>query len=125
MAWIDCRDNPFRGDVYVALGTMSAIAEPPSRIEPRQTLQVSPNPAFGWVRVSYALGVASRVRIDVYDCSGRDVQTLLDADEPAGDNALYWDPRRLPNGSPLSGIYFITLTTPQAETSTKLAIVGE
>jgi hypothetical protein len=64
---------------------------------------IFPSPAFSAVTIPLSLAQPGRVRIDVYDLSGRMVSTVANADMSAGRQNLVWsltgnDGRPLPSG---------------------------
>jgi hypothetical protein len=59
----------------------------------------SPNPFNAAVRVSFALPLAGRTRLQVHDELGRRVATLLDWQLPAGFHRISWTPAGLPAGT--------------------------
>ncbi|UCG43448.1 MAG: hypothetical protein JSU73_02200 [candidate division WOR-3 bacterium] len=66
-------------------------------------LSVCPCPAAGPVVVRYAVASLTRVRVTVYDASGRKVHSLVDGCETAGVHTVTWhgrdgSGRRLPEG---------------------------
>jgi hypothetical protein len=67
-----------------------------------------PNPFNPSTVIPYRLAVNSKIRLKVYDMLGRDVVTLADRFERAGDHSVSFDGSNLP-----SGVYFYRL---QAET---------
>jgi len=66
----------------------------------------SPNPFTADTALEFALPTAERVLIEVYDISGRLVNTLVDGSLPAGSNRVIWDGRDSSGAPVASGIYF-------------------
>lgn len=93
--------------------------EPGSRV---LRLRASPNPVIHAGRVSYTLRAPSRVRLTVHDVSGRTIDTLVDAFQPAGDHTRLWAPEvagaALPNG-----IYWLRLEAGGEVGVSKLLVV--
>jgi hypothetical protein len=63
-----------------------------------------PNPFNPSTIVKFNLEKSSRITIDIFDCTGEKIQTLLDGIEPSGIHELKWDAV-----NQASGIYFIRL----------------
>lgn len=63
-----------------------------------------PNPFYGNTTITYHLGMAENVRLDVYDVLGRRVAALIDAWQPAGVHTA-----RLEGGDLAPGTYFYRL----------------
>lgn len=69
-------------------------------------LNVYPNPASNGITISYNLNTKSHIRLDLFDLSGRKVDTVLPTTEKtAGEHSLSLDVENLPNG-----VYFVRLT---------------
>ena len=57
------------------------------------------------------LAAADRVRVEIFDVTGRRVVTLLDRQLPAGEHGVKWSGLDR-NGAPeASGVYFYRVTT--------------
>lgn len=90
------------------LGVVDDLAQP----DPVMLgLQTRCNPIVGNSRLDYELPFPARVRLHVYDASGRIVSTLVDADRPAGRYSVGWPAS---HNQPLlpAGIYFARLGLP-------------
>ena len=81
----------------------------------------APNPFSRSTRIRYSLANASRVRLRVYDLSGRLVATFVDADMEAGHHELVWHGtsgrRQMP-----AGVYFIRLQTGETDVVERVLI---
>ena len=99
----------------LALGPGAGVDVPP--VEPATSFALgamTPNPASGTARVSYALPQASRVRIEVIDTRGRRVATLVDGELPSGRHEAVWNGRG--DAGPVApGLYFLRLLAPGVE----------
>jgi photosystem II stability/assembly factor-like uncharacterized protein len=87
-------------DLPVAVGP----SQPPRRMAlsaPR------PNPARGAIECVLKLPEAARVRVAVFDASGRRIVELLDAALPAGDHAVRWAGRDRRGRPTAAGAYFV------------------
>ena len=63
-----------------------------------------PNPFNSSTVISYRLKVESKVKLTIYDVAGRELKTLLNQRQPAGERSVTFDAADLP-----SGIYFYQL----------------
>ncbi|MCA9735865.1 T9SS type A sorting domain-containing protein, partial [candidate division KSB1 bacterium] len=63
-----------------------------------------PNPFNPVTRFRYSLGSGSRVGLRVYDMLGREVATLVNEFQQAGEHSVLFDAQAL-----ASGVYFIKL----------------
>ncbi|MBS1904904.1 MAG: choice-of-anchor D domain-containing protein [Bacteroidetes bacterium] len=79
----------------------------------------TPNPAGRVVTIPYELGLAARVRIELYDQLGRHIRTLLDADRGIGKHTLSASLNDLPNGE-----YYYVLESLEYRATQKLILVG-
>lgn len=59
-----------------------------------------PNPFSGQTELEYGLTEATYVRLEVFDLTGRHIQTLVDGQRPAGRHRVSFD-----SGSLASGLY--------------------
>jgi hypothetical protein len=77
-----------------------------------------PNPANPSTTISYTLPAATNIRLQIFDCRGRLVQTLLQTSLKAGSYTHSF------NGSNLSsGVYLVRLTTATQMLSQKLVLI--
>ena len=77
-----------------------------------------PNPFNNITNLKYGLPAASRVSIQVYDLSGRLVETLIDKKQSAGNHFVIWDGR---NAS--SGVYIVRMNTAEFTNVQKLILL--
>jgi len=113
----------FDADVAVAVGTGGAImrtnnggwltAVPPwspaSGATAAASLRTCPNPFNPRTTIAFAMPVAGRARLRVYDVAGRLVRTLTDAEFLAGDHLTTWDGKDSAGRTMSSGVYFAGL----------------
>lgn len=72
--------------------------------------QNRPNPFSQSTTIRFALPVASRVRLDIFDTQGRRVRTLADGQWAAGYQNVDWDKRNESGGIVRPGVYLYRLT---------------
>lgn len=77
-----------------------------------------PNPFSGSVRISYQVPAAGRVRVEVFDVSGRSVATLIDAEQQPGNSTAIWNAHGL-----AAGIYLVRATLPGGASTDKLMLL--
>jgi hypothetical protein len=85
--------------VTVASGVGDVVAPPAFALG-----QNFPNPFVQSTVVRYAIPRAGRVSLQVFDVAGREVATLADGVQPAGEYTVRWNP-----GALKSGTYFYRL----------------
>ena len=79
---------------------------------------VAPNPFNGSARILFEVQHAATVHAAVYDYTGKQVQTIINRNLPAGNSSLQWD------GTELSpGMYYLMITVGNAAPMVKKAIV--
>jgi len=88
----------------VGLGAMpTSITEPIRIADPVSYLTARnyPNPFNPTTMINYSIPTAGTVKVNVFDITGREVTTLVNSYQAAGEYAVQWDAARQP-----SGIYF-------------------
>jgi flagellar hook assembly protein FlgD len=85
-------------------------------------VRVAPNPAVHATRISYSLESPARVRLTVHDVAGRTVDTLVDAQRPAGEHVESWTPSDDAGSRLPSGIYWLRLRANGSTTTSKLLV---
>lgn len=98
-------------DLFYLTGVPS-LAVPDAAPEAAGLRAPAPNPFTGSMSLRYALTRAGRLRIAVYDVSGRSVRTLLDEQRLAGEGVAAWDGADDAGRTLDTGIYFVRLTAP-------------
>lgn len=71
-----------------------------------------PNPVQGEATITYQLPSTGEVVLKAYDMLGREVRTLVEGIERAGNHSLTWDARDNAGLQLASGVYMITLQAP-------------
>jgi hypothetical protein len=109
VAWTDTR-NGTDADVF-ALQVLEAgtLDVPPQ--DPRATTFASPrpNPARGPITLRFTLGREAKMRLSIFDPSGRRVRDLASGARPAGEHALEWDLRDQDGRAVRAGLYLARL----------------
>jgi FlgD Ig-like domain/FG-GAP-like repeat/FG-GAP repeat len=77
-----------------------------------------PNPFNPSTAISYQLSMFSSVTLKIYDVLGREVKTLVDERENAGQHVVHWDGTNQHGRHVTSGVYFyqISVTTKDGKT---------
>jgi hypothetical protein len=108
---------PGRAILYWAEPRTGIAGPPVAFCGPRTALRAQPNPLDRRTELAYDLTRAGTVRIDVYDASGRLVQTLGNGPQAAGSHRTYWDAGSVPEG-----VYFCRLVTARDRQELKLVV---
>ncbi len=81
-----------------------------------------PNPFAAETTISFTLETNEMVRVNIYDQSGRLVNTLINNNLPAGNNEITWNGTDHSGRSLASGIYFYHIETVNQSSSGKLIL---
>jgi hypothetical protein len=109
-----CHDNCIPYEGYAVVSASASIAHGGSEAPLEFRLaSVSPNPFRVMTDIVYAVpstnGLSS-VGVSIYDCRGRHVRTLTDAEMPAGIHHTAWDGKDHRGNAMSSGIYYCEAT---------------
>jgi subtilisin family serine protease len=85
-------------------------------------LNVRPNPLRTRVSLAYAVPVAGRVSIKVYDATGRVVRDLVSQNMAAGRYSVTWDGSAANGKRVANGVYFCQLTTAVGARQQKIVV---
>lgn len=93
-------------DLNFTIQSQSGVAE--SLIPAVTSLEANyPNPFFRSTVIPYGLRADSRVRVDIFDVTGRLVRSLVDRDDTAGLRQITWDGTDGGGGRVASGVYLV------------------
>jgi len=81
-------------------------------------LSAAPNPFNPATTLRYEMPYAAHVTLQIFDISGREVATLMDAQREAGTHNLTWDAGHLP-----SGVYFALIQVGDYSATQKLMLM--
>ncbi len=101
-----------------AAGIEDETAAAPLRLDPGH-----PNPFRESTTISYRTPGAGRVKICVYDASGRLVRSLIDTVQPPGSHAVVWDGRDEAGRYVPSGVYFYRLAAAGGDDTRRLVVI--
>jgi hypothetical protein len=107
---------------------VASIAVPTDRLATTSTaVRGYPNPARDHVSIRFHVapttGSTGRVRVVIYDLTGRRINQLFDGELPAGEQSLAWACRSDKGSAVGPGIYNVILDGPSGRSVTQLAIV--
>ena len=89
----------------------------------RLSLGIAPNPVLGRARLFWQLPEPGRVRLQIYDATGRLVRTLIQAELPAGRFSAVWDMTDDSGRQVANGIYLYRLETANRTLTTKAVLM--
>ncbi len=84
---------------------------------------IAPNPFRTQLAIQLANAHAQRVRLRVYDLSGRLVRRLIDGDEPAGRRLVTWDGRDTQGHLAAAGVYIVRLEANEVQMSRRVQLL--
>ena len=111
-------------DVYLiktdSLGLVVGIQEQDRELktEKRKSLQNQPNPFHGSTLISYSVSGSAHVALQVFDITGRLVETLVNETQESGPYQVQWNSKDNP-----SGIYFCRLQTGNFTDTKKMTLL--
>lgn len=117
------------GDTFVAFLGGKHLADLPGkgndgeRGKESLALRVRPNPLNPKAEISFVLAQAGRVRIALYDLSGRLVATVLDESRAAGAHTVSWEGRSDRSRRVASGVYFLKIQARQGEDVQRVTVL--
>lgn len=82
-----------------------------------------PNPSTGGTSIRYELPYSQRVRMAVYDASGRQVKILFDTVASAGGHEAFWDGTDSKGDAVSSGIYFCRMESGGFAETNRIALI--
>jgi hypothetical protein len=110
---------PDKGDVVLRKSTATAVIHTGGAVPSRTTLmQNYPNPFNPSTVIRYSLSRPEEVSLRLFDMYGRELATLVQGSQAAGEHKVMWEPGLLP-----SGIYFCRLRTGSAMETKRLTLV--
>ncbi|HVP57112.1 MAG TPA: C1 family peptidase [bacterium] len=108
---------------FVLWGSMSGVTPDAVSVPREVTLRVTEgNPVTAASQIVYGVPSPMRVRIAVYDVSGRVLGNLIDTTSQAGYNSLAWSEFERRAGHLSAGIYFIRLDAEAGARSAKVVV---
>ena len=81
-------------------------------------VNVSVNPVTDTAALNFSTPVAGHASVQVFDLSGRTVDTLVNEEVVAGNHSVNWTPESIS-----SGVYFVRLTTTAGTVSTQAMVL--
>jgi len=110
-----------KGEIFLTSSgafTITGLKQTNKKIPSRYILKQNyPNPFNPSTMISYQLAKNSKVLLKIYDASGREIKTLLNKQQPAGEHTITFNARDLS-----SGIYFYRLITDKGFVQTRKLI---
>jgi len=100
-------------DDFEILAHLTSGVEPQAGGPPRfALLGASPNPLTGAGRFAFMLPAEGKVRLALYDVSGRQLRLLADGQRAGGRSELLWDGLDAGGRAVPSGVYFLRMEAP-------------
>jgi len=121
-------DTTGRGSVstvrsFITVSGASGIDDPITAVPSSNALHpATPNPFNPGTRLSFRLASAGRVRLSVYDVSGRLVARLVDDQRGPGEHSIWWNGTDQAGRRLSSGVYLLRLESGAGAWSRKLVL---
>ena len=100
-----------------------AVSVGPADVDGLMLTSVQPNPSTSQTTFSFALRHGGRVKIGIYDLTGRSIAVLSNREFPAGPHTLTWSGRDSQGGDLPSGIYVVRLETESRLETRKITLI--
>ena len=114
--------NNLRAAVHGSVMTFSTVSiktiQSSTLPDAFELLSCFPNPARGFTTVNYALGKAMSIRLELYDISGKRIQTLYEGMRESGIHSARFD-----SGPLSSGTYYIRLISGSSSVTLSTVVV--
>jgi len=117
-------------DIHENLGDFATLA--PDEVSGIDSYQIPvstvlkgnyPNPFNPSTTISYELAESGPVRLDIFETSGRLICTLVNEDQGAGRQEVFWNGRDMNNRNMASGVYLYRLQTDGQAQSRRMTLV--
>ena len=82
-----------------------------------------PNPFNGKTTIDFNLSFQTNVKLDIFDISGRNINTILDEERPAGMHSINWNGKNQSGTNEGSGMYFYRIKVNNYENTRKLIYI--
>jgi len=111
--------------IVILMNNVSTDIADGDELLPRQYRldQNYPNPFNPSTEISFALPSKTRVSLNIYNILGREINSLLSEELPAGDHRIAWDGTDSRGRQVSSGIYFYRLKTEDFDESKKMILL--
>ena len=86
-----------------------------------ELLKTYPNPFTTSTNINYTVSESSKVRLSIYDVTGKEVKLLVNKNQQPGNYNIKWSGND-DKGNQLSGIYFINLNTGSTTSTNEVVI---
>ena len=113
--WYKLRDLDYNG-MHTEHGPVSAT--PADIPEAYYLSQNYPNPFNQVTAIDYQLSALSHVEMNIFDITGRKIETLVSSRQPAGSYKIYWNADNIS-----SGVYYYNLQAGEFEDVKKMILI--
>jgi hypothetical protein len=120
----DCTSNGVQVDSATTLVPTSADGDNDAGLPKTYSIRQNyPNPFNPTTRIEFALPIRTSVKLVIYNVTGQEVRTLVNAQLSAGRHEVDWDGRDAAGRSVSSGVYFYRLETPSYVETKKMVLM--
>lgn len=103
--------------------TATAVGPPPGVPSRLNLAQNRPNPFNPATMIDFSVPAEGRVRLEIFDVSGRRVRVLLDEMREAGPGSVRWDGTSAGGASVASGVYFYRVSVGGERVTKRMVLV--
>lgn len=119
---LDWFGSPLLCDIRAGLSDATEVL-PVERSRPLFLGDAHPNPMQRSVRILFDAGVSRRLRLDLFDVTGRRITTLFDGPALPGPQSVNWDGRSEDGRPAAAGLYFYRLSDGSTSLTRKLLLL--
>lgn len=124
--WTDNRNLGYGFDIFLNAEqyTTTAVDDTENNLPQQFQLEQNyPNPFNPQTVISYAIDRQQPVKLVIYNILGRQVKTLVDTRQAAGQYEVVWDGTSAAGEAVASGVYFYRLTAGDQSTTRKMTLL--
>jgi hypothetical protein len=119
------------GDYELSIGpnrvwlntTVTSVSDDECIPENFKLLQNFPNPFNPTTVIGYQLSNDNIIKLKIYNTLGREVKTLVDSFQSAGENSVVWNGTDNSNNPVCSGVYFYSLISDASIVQKKMILM--
>ncbi len=127
--WVFSNDQNLNNPQHIK-GNVTLYTDLPSSLSKREglptmlSLQANfPNPFNPRTTIRYTLGQNEKIKLTIFDCSGRKIKTLVNAYQRAGVHQVYWNGLTDQGKQASSGVYVYQLQAGNKQLSGKMVLM--
>ncbi|MFP4471162.1 MAG: hypothetical protein ACLFPE_10785, partial [Bacteroidales bacterium] len=100
--------NGNKSDVYLVKFSPETVGTA-GITQNQNILKVSPNPMVSETCIAYSLKTDARVHLSIFNDIGKEIETLVDEDQPSGEKQVFWYGKNSKGEMLNPGMFFVRL----------------